>query len=398
MYSPCGRGLAARRRGIPRNPPFGCPAAPPRCAQRHRSYPAPRRRPAKSNVAVRRGHPAGLPVTLLISSGMVPRKRLGWDHRHRSVEVIISEVSVETGHSNSEIRMSLVLVAASGGHGSELNTRCTATLGVSCGRSHSRRACDTRAIVGAAKSDTPTVRHNLLGDAERGERLAGAARHDQAAPFMIPHGSVQQHLRDSVGLKRPRLLYGALRVALFELNMQVLSEIDLGRLGDGHSGSRAPRSVPTGRLPRSSAGGRPAVGSRRGTCRCVPCRAVRRSSKHLPGSATHSPVVLRATGRFRCPDRRGRSGPCAAASRPSARFRRSRVPASWLASRMNRCSNHRPFSDSSRLCARIRSKISPAVGFPARSSLGWSSIGTVPVSGAPGSQNDGRACGARGRR
>ena len=72
---------------------------------------------------------------------------------------------------------------------------------------------------------------DLLGDAKCCEGLARAASHDESAPVVV--GKSGDGVLNRLRLKRPRLLHGALGVLLFELDVEILLEVDLRDLGMG---------------------------------------------------------------------------------------------------------------------------------------------------------------------
>ena len=81
------------------------------------------------------------------------------------------------------------------------------------------------------EEDPPSVRDGPFGDAKGGEGLAGAARHDEAAPVVVAE-SVDRVL-DRLYLEGPRLLHRALGVALLDLDVEIFAEVDLRDLGVG---------------------------------------------------------------------------------------------------------------------------------------------------------------------
>ena len=135
---------------------------------------------------------------------------------------------METGHSSSETRMSSFSLRPPA-VGSE---QTTMHLQLACRLPEPfaprlRNQSDRR----GREEDPLPVRHNLLGDAEGSERLSRAARHDKAAAVVVRESL--NGIFDRLRLERPRLLYGASGVALFDLDVEVLAEIDLGDLGMG---------------------------------------------------------------------------------------------------------------------------------------------------------------------
>ena len=101
--------------------------------------------------------------------------------------------------------------------------------------------CDGR----GDEEDALSLLDQLFSDAQGRECLAGAARHDEATPVVA--GEPGHRVLDGLGLQGPGFLHRPLSVPFFNLNVEVLPEVDLLHRGMGVlDGALRVRPPPTG--------------------------------------------------------------------------------------------------------------------------------------------------------